>query len=316
MISETWNLPPLSPEFSGRACIITVAYNSSTNSGFRTQIFSTINFVNLTNTGIIAGAIVVSLVLSWVAYSQVYRKRYLIPKQRAHRQELQEVLDMFNDVTNISRFLVLYRRSGIAIFDPFKKRGLEASIFGGFLQAIQAFAIDVANGSEDETIQTKTQLSEITYEGFRIMMHDGSAIRTALVYKGIPSKTLREKIKVFTSQFEERFQEQLLKHGHEPRKFEEAFDLLEEVFHISLLFPHTVEPKTEDVSLTVLEGRLHYVALNLQKDRKHVLLSDIVNTYLETIKENPTELLKAIIKLRDKRLLIPSKNSENNSIEK
>lgn len=238
-------------------------------------------------------------------FYRIYHKRVLVPRQIIHEKKLQEVLDMFNDVTNLSRVLVLHKNSGIPIFDPFRGRGIDASIFGGFLSAIQAFAIDVANGTDDRELKSNTHLSEISYEGFRIIINDGTSIRTALVYKGTPSQALKERTNQFTQRFEEQYHEEIVRYGNQPEKFSGAIDLLEELFHISLLFPHTVEPKTTDISLSVQESRLHFIALKIIKNSKFVFLGQIVNRYLETIQENPVELLNAVLRLREKKLLVP-----------
>ncbi|MFX0078151.1 MAG: hypothetical protein ACFE8O_02840 [Candidatus Hermodarchaeota archaeon] len=251
--------------------------------------------------------LLIVIILSWLLYSKVYVQRYVIPQRVAHARKLQEVLEMFNDVTNLSRFLVLHHGSGIAIFDPFKDKGMDASLFGGFLQALQAFAIDVAKNSDDSALPPEARLSEITYEGFRVIIHDGAYTRTALVYRGIPSDTLKEKIQTFATRFEERFSQQLKKRGYEPAIFDGASELLEEVFHVSLLFPHRVVSEVpKSLSLSVLEHRLHFVALELSKSSGLVFLGEIMNSYLETVQEEPTELMNAIFQLREKKLLIPS----------
>ncbi|MDO8123104.1 MAG: hypothetical protein Q6364_01845 [Candidatus Hermodarchaeota archaeon] len=256
---------------------------------------------------ILAVILLISILLGWILYSKVYNPRYVIPKRVAHARKLQEVLEMFNDVTNLSRFLVLHHGSGIAIFDPFKDKGMDASLFGGFLQALQAFAIDVASNSDDSALPTQARLSEISYEGFRVIIHDGTYTRTALVYRGIPSDTLKEKIQTFSARFEERFLQQLEKRGYEPAIFAGANDLLEEIFHVSLLFPHKVVPEvSKGLSLSVLENRLHFVALELAKSSELVFLGEIMNSYLETVREEPTELMNAIFELREKKLLIPT----------
>jgi len=251
--------------------------------------------------------LLIAILISWILYSKVYHQRYVIPNRLARARKLQEVLEMFNDVTNLSRFLVLHHGSGIAIFDPFKDRGMDASLFGGFLQALQAFAIDVATNSDDSALPSKARLSEITYEGFRVIIHDGTYSRTALVYRGIPSDTLKDKIQTFSARFEERYAQQLENRGFEPAIFDGANDLLEKIFHVSLLFPHKVIPEvSKDLTLSVLENRLHYVALELAKSSEYVFLGEIMNSYLETVQEEPTELMNAIFELREKNLLSPS----------
>jgi hypothetical protein len=275
-----------------------IQFNVTVNTG-PPPVFQLITF------GIIFLILIITV---WLAYSKGYRKRYVIPKREAHEKKLEEVLAIYNDVTNISRFLVLHRGSGIAIFDSMGERGRDGSLIGGFLQAIQAFSIDV---NEEQRPTDQAQLSEITYEGFRVLINDGQHVRTAIVYRGTPSETLRQKLELFTKRFETDYQNELLKHGHEPRRFENANELLEEVFHISLLFPHEVVTVTSDIQLTNLESRLHFIALELNKQRKSIYLSEIVNKYLETINENPVELLNAIFQLREKQLIIPVTSSNS-----
>lgn len=238
----------------------------------------------------------------WLLYSQGYRKRYLIPKRKAHEKTLQEVLAIYNDVTNLSRVLVLHRGSGIAIFDFMGEKGLDGSLIGGFLQALQAFSLDLNEGRRKGE---SARLSEITYEGFRVLINDGEHVRTALVYRGIPSEALFSKLKLFTEIFEEQYQHQLSSHKDETGRFQKANELLEEIFHISLLFPHKVEPKTADIKLSNLESRLHFVALEISKEKESIHLSEILKQYLETVQDDPVELLNGIFQLREKNLLIP-----------
>jgi hypothetical protein len=267
-------------------------------------------FTFTVNTGIspITELIILILILSiflalfWLLYRKGYQDRYLKPKQAAHNKKLQEVLSIYNDVTNLSRFLVLHRGSGIAIVDTLGEKGRDGSLIGGFLQAIQAFSFDV---NEEQRKDEIAQLSEISYEGFRVLINEGELVRTAIVYRGIPSETLRTKLELFTKRFEERYRIDLIDHGHDLQRFQNTTELLEEIFHISLLFPHKVDPILGDHRLSNLESRLHYVALDLAKERPTIFLSEIVNAYLKTVQNNPVELLNAIFKLREKKLLTP-----------
>ncbi|MFX1566522.1 MAG: hypothetical protein ACFFCH_11070, partial [Promethearchaeota archaeon] len=259
-----------------------------------------INMINLLIVSAIS--LVIFIAAIWLLYRKGYQDRYLTPRQEAHNKKLQEVLSIYNDVTNLSRFLVLHRGSGIAIFDTLGEKGRDGSLIGGFLQAIQAFSFDL---NEKQLKEEIAQLSEITYEGFRVLINEGELVRTAIVYRGIPSETLRKKLELFTKRFEERYRKDLIEYGYELQRFQNTTDLLEEIFHISLLFPHKVEPIIGNQHLSNLESRLHYVALDLTKEQPTIFLSEIVNAYLKTVQNNPVELLNAIFKLREKKLLIP-----------
>jgi hypothetical protein len=257
----------------------------------------------------IALALIVAVVLlgsGFLAYSRYYRPRVLAPRRLVRKQKIQDVADMFSDVVNLSRFLVLHRGSGIAIFDPFSERGMDAALFGGFLQAISAFAVDVARDAEDEELPRASPLHEITYEGFRILIHDGRLVRTALVFKGQPGENLKKKMEAFTTRFEAQYSKELGEWCCEPEAFQDATGLLEEIFHVSLLLPHKVQPKLPNTaSLTPLEAQLHGIAMALTQKRDSVLLQELIQAYSGAIQADKLEVFSALSQLREKKLLVP-----------
>lgn len=221
-------------------------------------------------------------------------------------QKLQDAADMFSDVSNLSRFLVLQRDSGIAIFDPFAERGMDGALLGGFLQAISAFAVDVARTPEDEKPPMQSSLHEISYEGFRILINDGRRVRTALVFKGQPSEKLKKKMEEFTTRFEAKYVKELGEGCCRPEDFLDATGLLEEVFHLSLLLPHKVQPKLPATQrLTALESKLYGIALAQTQLHDSVLLQDISQAYTTKFKASKLEVLSALQQLREKKLLVP-----------
>jgi len=246
------------------------------------------------------------LISGFLAYTRVFRPRVLVPRLSVRKQKLQDVADMFNDVVNLSRFLVLHRGSGIAIFDPFSERGMDAALFGGFLQAISAFAVDVARTTEDEQLPLASPLHEITYEGFRILIHDGRFVRTALVFKGQPSENLKKKMEEFTTRFEAKYFKELGEWCCEPEVFQDATVLLEDIFHVTLLLPHKVQPKLPSTQpLTDIESKLYGIALALTQERDSALLHEVIKAYTTAFKADKLEVLNALYQLREKKLLLP-----------
>jgi hypothetical protein len=248
----------------------------------------------------------IALLSGFLAYSKYLRPRVLSPRRMVRGQKLQDVADMFSDVNNLSRFLVLHRGSGIAVFDPFAERGMDAALFGGFLQAISAFAVDVARTTEDEELPLVSPLHEISYEGFRILIHDGRFVRTALVFKGQPSEKLKKKMEEFTTRFEAKYFKELGEWCCEPEAFQDATSLLEEIFHVSLLLPHKVQPKLPETQpLTDMEAKLYGIALALTQARDSVLLQEVTKAYATAFRADRLEVLSALNQLREKKLLVP-----------
>ena len=266
----------------------------------------------LTLRGIIPWILLV-IVLITGTFLGYYRLVYA-PRRRARQQRLQAVADTFSDVANLTRLLVLHKESGTCIFDPlagYKERDMDATLMSGFLQAISTFGLDLAETPETEEEipqdqQEGSALRELTYEGFRILVHDGEFIRTALVMSGEPSQQLRSKLEQFTAKFEERYHSLLRDWSGRIDPFATATDLVEELFQISLRFPHQVTPeRPREVQLTGLESSLYNIAKELSKDRDYVFLGQILSTYLAASKRDKLEVLHAIYQLHQKGLLTP-----------
>jgi hypothetical protein len=236
------------------------------------------------------------------------RQWYFIPKRRQRLQKYQVIADTFSDVANLNRLLVLHKESGICVFDPFSEEGQEASLVAGFLQAISTFGHDLVDspGMADNDNEEATTLRELTYEGFRILIHDGEFVRNALVLSGSPSDQLRERLERFTKSFEQRYHADFEQWDGRVDHFNSATDLVEEIFLISLRHPHRVMPeKPRGVSLTSMESDLYKLAKELTKDREYIFLGQILSTYLAAAKRNKLEVLMAIYQLRQKGVFKP-----------
>jgi hypothetical protein len=237
-----------------------------------------------------------------------YRQFRLVPKRRIRLQKLTAIADTFSDVANLHRLLVIHKESGICVFDPFEKETKDATLVAGFLQAISTFGHDLGDtpGLADGKGDDAKALRELTYEGFRILIHDGEFVRNALVLTGTPSSQLRERLEKFTAVFEKRFQEDFSHWSGRVDQFNSASDLVEEIFLISLRLPHRVRPRRpRGVQLTGLESDIYKVAKEISKDREYIFLGQILSTYIAAAKRDKLEVLMAIYQLRQKGLLKP-----------
>ncbi|MFX1563304.1 MAG: hypothetical protein ACFFDP_08345, partial [Promethearchaeota archaeon] len=251
----------------------------------------------------------VAIVLAiFVSSFLAYRQLRIVPKRRIRLQKLTAIADTFSDVANLHRLLVIHKESGICVFDPFEKETKDATLVAGFLQAISTFGHDLGEtpGLADEKAEDATTLRELTYEGFRILIHDGQFVRNALVLTGTPSKQLRQRLEQFTTEFEKRFRKEFDHWSGRVDQFNSASDLVEEIFLISLRLPHRVSPRRpRRVTLTGLESDLYKVAKEITKDREYIFLGQILSTYLAATKRDKLEVLMAIYQLRQKRILKP-----------
>ncbi len=236
-----------------------------------------------------------------------YRRYVMLPKRRRKLAKYQAIADTFSDVANLNRLLVLHKESGICVFDPFAAESQDATLVAGFLQAISTFGHDLAdspglaNGEKEEAT-----LRELTYEGFRILIHDGHFVRNALVLSGQPSDQLRNRLENFTTAFEKRYHKDFENWAGRVDQFNGASDLVEEIFLISLRHPHSVaKRKPRNVQLTSLESDIYKLSKELTLDREYVFLGQILSTYLTAAKTDKREALISIYQLRIKGVFVP-----------
>ena len=236
-----------------------------------------------------------------------YRHYVMLPKRRRKLAKYQAIADTFSDVANLNRLLVLHKESGICVFDPFAEESQDATLVAGFLQAISTFGHDLAdspglaNGEKEEAT-----LRELTYEGFRILIHDGQFVRNALVLSGKPSDQLRTRLENFTTAFEKRYRKDFENWAGRVDQFNGASDLVEEIFLMSLRHPHSVaKRKPRNVQLTSLESDIYKLSKELTLDREYVFLGQILSTYLTAAKTDKREALMAIYQLRVKNVFVP-----------
>jgi hypothetical protein len=237
-----------------------------------------------------------------------YRHVVLLPRRQRRLAKYQAIADTFSDVANLNRLLVLHKESGICVFDPFSEETRDATLVAGFLQAISTFGHDMveAPGLVGKDKEQASTLRELTYEGFRILIHDGQFVRNALVLSGKPSEQLRTRLERFTGEFEKRYRKEFDHWSGRVDQFNSASDLVEEIFLVSLRLPHRVRPrKPPRVSFTPLEEDLYKLAKELTKDREYLFIGQILSTYLITAKRDKLEVLMALYQLRQKGLLMP-----------
>jgi len=237
-----------------------------------------------------------------------YRQAVVLPRKRRRLAKYQSIADTFSDVANLNRLLVLHKESGICVFDPFSEETKDATLVAGFLQAISTFGHDLVEspGLAGKDKDQASTLRELTYEGFRILIHDGHFVRNALVLSGKPSDQLRERLERFTGEFEKRYRKDFDHWSGRVDQFNSASDLVEEIFLVSLRLPHRVQTRRpRGVSLSPLEDDLYKLARELTKDREYIFLGQILSTYLITAKHNKLEALMGIYQLRSKGLLLP-----------
>jgi hypothetical protein len=99
--------------------------------------------------------------------------------------------------------LIIEKGSGIALYSHSNKNKNQISdiVISGFLTAVDSFGT---------TISGSSGLEEINYKGFIITVRPGQLIKTIAILSTSPTEAFKERLKVFTSDFEKKYHAQII----------------------------------------------------------------------------------------------------------
>jgi tetratricopeptide (TPR) repeat protein len=102
----------------------------------------------------------------------------------------------------LNYLLVIKIDSGIALYqENFIEMEFDSTLMGGFLSAISSFGA--------EFTRERTRMEKLAYKDFKIHFQDGKYIRCALILKGKITELLKNRLKLFVTDFENTYQENL-----------------------------------------------------------------------------------------------------------
>ncbi|MFX0169796.1 MAG: hypothetical protein ACFE89_10625 [Candidatus Hodarchaeota archaeon] len=254
--------------------------------------------------------VVVILVAVFLVLFVFYRQQFLLPKQRTRRRLLQTLADSFADIEKIKRILLIHKETGLCLLDPIMDRTMNANLVTALIQAITTFGISLTETeNEDSYVPIEdhdTPLREIKYRDFHIVVHDGTYMRNAIIFKQPPSDQLHARLEQFTLAFEEEYADVLENWAGRLNIFGEAIDLVDKYFFISFRLPHAVRTeKSDEVSLTSAERRLFSLAKALNAEQDSFLIRDLLDRYTSDSDAESLEVFEAIFSLRQKQLIGP-----------
>lgn len=212
---------------------------------------------------------------------------------------------VLDDLVKISYIMIISKEVGVSIYHKqISFEDIDSDLISGFLQAISAFKSEI----KKSTITTVERTGfEMDYIDFKIVITDGSYVRVALVLEGKPSVKLKENQWLFTDHFEKRFAGVLKGFTGDITPFRQSDDLIEKYFNISLLYPLKLGRHYGVIKLKGLEKDLAEMAAEIQKERKIIFISSLLNLSLAARKASRDEIISTIISLREKGLIVPAK---------
>ena len=215
-----------------------------------------------------------------------------------------ELLQKYNDLQNIDHLMVIHD-SGISIYNySFAEKHFDPQLISGFLTAILSFQ-DSSIIRKNSTSQTGFELS---YANFIILLNSGDFVKVALILDKKPSNSLRISLAEFISKFENKFKDSLINYKGDIKEFKNANELVEEIFKVSMSWPHRFksEVNVEDLerNLSGLQSLIVSVASELQKEADYFLLSNIIENIKRHKNYSTDKILGAFFDLKQNGLFL------------
>lgn len=186
---------------------------------------------------IIVLLVIIALIGSISSYVSIRRIR------RIRNEHRQKIFNKYMDILNLNYFIVSERNSGLTIYDElFGGKNVESSLISGFLQAIQAFGIEIADAEED------SRSIKLDYQNSKILMSDFKNSRLILLMEKNPSQDFLDSINALSHNIEEKYGIILENFDGDLSKFYGIKDLLEQHLHTSLIYPLKVAPQNKKIN--------------------------------------------------------------------
>lgn len=235
----------------------------------------------------------------------VYRG-VIVPRKEKRQQTLKEVRTIFDDAINLEHLLVLYKGMGACIF--FKSVGsekIDPDLISGFISAVSSFG---------QEIESQKSLNEMKYGDKTLLLSDGEYVRVAIVLNKKASLPLRRNLKTFVERFEERYADALPDWAGQLKLFNDADDLVDDIFNTSIILPHQLSYQASDVKkldnsfgkdvIKIAEGLLK------QSGRDFFFIAKLLDRTKDKTDKDIAEIFMAIKELREKELFLPLDISE------
>ena len=209
---------------------------------------------------------------------------------------------ILDDLLKISYIMIIHKIAGTTIYSKQISMELDSDLIGGFLTAISQFRSEIQKPVGKTTVERGFQMD---YYDFKIIIHDGSYVRVALILDGTPSEQLEINQKMFTERFEARFSPLIKDFSGDIRPFSETDAIIEEYFNISLMYPFQLATHWDVSKLEKLERALLEVAEQMQKERNFFFVGSLLSYGIAGRKESRDQIISTIIDLKKRGLIVP-----------
>ena len=185
------------------------------------DIFIT-KFISVTTWVILLSPVIVCVLITIILTLMGIRQFYL---------NASIALNPKQELKKLRYIMSIHHESGITVYN--KKLGdweLDPSLVGGFLNAVQSFSHEIKRVNH-ETKQSEG-MHKMEYKDFEILFEEGKYTLMSLIIDGKESNWLREKLNLFTTEFERKFEERFKNWTSELSVFEKSESLVDRIFEL------------------------------------------------------------------------------------
>ncbi|MHA1263792.1 MAG: hypothetical protein ACTSRS_01010 [Candidatus Helarchaeota archaeon] len=245
-------------------------------------------------------SITILVVIGFVLFEFRIRR----PRKRQRLNKLQNLMMIFQDVQGIDYILLIYKKSGVPIFEySLRSQKFNPILLGGFLNAISSFKDGLLKSSKS----MKPSGWELDYQDFKISWVSGTYVYLTILSHRKLSPLTREGMKKLLLEFEQRFQNDLLQFNGIIKTFSPAEDLLRKYLEIDLGLPQVVN--TAALKHLKSVKKVHYaligLAINLEEETGSFFLSKLLSTAASARGESDLTLFEELYHLWKNEVFIP-----------
>ena len=223
----------------------------------------------------------------------IYRDEFL-PKKYERVRILTEFKEIYDNVINLEKIIVLYKRTGTCIFfKSLELAEIDPKQIKELLSVISSFGKDLVS---------QEKINEITHENKIFLLSDGKFIRVALVLKNKPSIALCNHLDAFLNKFEKIYEKDLLNWRYQLNLFRDTEQIIDEIFNTSIIIPHEINKETSSLkdlknqnSKDILE-----IARELERDKvkRFFLISTLIE---EAASRNRNDIVDFLMSIKDRK---------------
>lgn len=239
---------------------------------------------------------ILAAIIALITYLSV--KRY---KFKQNMKKWKKTTALFSDILKVDLILIIHKEVGVAIVKQnYTREDLDGDLISGFLQAISSFKYEIKKASGVATRESMI----LDYKDYKILLEDGKFIRFALVLNSEPSDNLKQAQFEFIGNFEARYYKHLKGFSGDITPFEDAEELVNKNFNMSIVLPHVVNRNPPPISINSFQENILSVAKTLEQDTGQIYISTLLNYLISAMPNEPKErIIASVFELEEKDLL-------------